>query len=231
MYALGFGALFGLIAVCHGFQELRRYFRSPAENVEKKSFLSKATACVQRLILRKLVYPSFLNRKAWTERWSRGDALILVFYFGANVTCLALSPDIATAGRRAGTLALVNMILLFAGPHLSFIADILNVSIRQYKRIHAAAGMVTLTLAAFHSVVGAIEGVRLRLSKPSELYALIVSYHLQSCSTFALTPRLVGHCTVMRPAHVLDATNVVIRTEPPNPPTPCICRSLCCLAP
>ena len=231
IYAIAFGALFGFIVVCRGIRLTLDFVASPARALERKPHRSNSLACAHRFILRNFVYPAFLSPRKWTRRWNLIDAILLVLYYGANATCVALSLNLRTASRRAGTLALVNMTLLFAGPHLSFIADILNMSLRQYKRMHAAAGAITMMLAAFHSVVAAVQGGKLKLSDPSDLYALIVSFRCQCSSMSALTPRLLGHSVVMRPARIIDAANVVIRTEPPNPSTFCICRNLCYLAP
>ncbi|KAI6080158.1 ferric-chelate reductase [Hypoxylon rubiginosum] len=65
--------------------------------------------------------------------------------------------DISQAGLRAGTLSLINLIFLYAGPHLSFLADVLGVSLYTFRRLHASAGGAALALAIFHCIVGAAE--------------------------------------------------------------------------
>lgn len=51
-----------------------------------------------------------------------------LYYIALNVFCLAFRvPTLSKAGLRAGNLSLANMIPLFAGAHLSFLADAFTV--------------------------------------------------------------------------------------------------------
>jgi hypothetical protein len=68
-----------------------------------------------------------------------------------NAFCIGFKvADIQSAGLRAANLSLINMIPLFAGPHLSYLADILGVPLRAYRRIHRAGGMMSFFLLIFH---------------------------------------------------------------------------------
>ncbi|ODH50724.1 hypothetical protein GX48_03232 [Paracoccidioides brasiliensis] len=57
------------------------------------------------------------------------------------------------AGRRAGTLSLINMIFLFIWLHLSFVADLLGISLRRCRGSHRAAGWMVMALSATHAVL------------------------------------------------------------------------------
>ena len=58
--------------------------------------------------------------------------------------------DLADAGKRAGTLLLINMIPLYAGLHLSFVADLLGVSVRIYICFHGSVGVMAGALALLY---------------------------------------------------------------------------------
>ncbi|KAB8202950.1 hypothetical protein BDV34DRAFT_227847 [Aspergillus parasiticus] len=91
------------------------------------------------------------------------------------MTCvLVYFPGMTQAGFRAGRLSIINTILLFAGPHLSFVADMLGVSIRTCRRLHVLAGLVAILLAVFHAIVGAATKGTFSLQTPRNLWALIV---------------------------------------------------------
>ncbi|PIG82697.1 hypothetical protein AARAC_010893 [Aspergillus arachidicola] len=90
------------------------------------------------------------------------------------MTCvLVYFPGMTQAGFRAGRLSIINTILLFAGPHLSFVADMLGVSIRTCRRLHVLAGLVAIPLAVFHAIVGAATKGTFSLQTPRNLWALI----------------------------------------------------------
>ena len=72
-------------------------------------------------------------------------------------------------------ISLVNMIPLFAGPHLSFLADLLGVSITMYRCIHRSAGIMSCVPVAFHVLVAVASGTSFSLAIDQHLFALIVS--------------------------------------------------------
>ncbi|KAI0159858.1 ferric-chelate reductase [Hypoxylon sp. FL1284] len=56
-----------------------------------------------------------------------------------------------------GTLFLINLIFLYTGPHLSFLANVLSVFLYTLRRLHASISGVALALAIFHYIVEAAE--------------------------------------------------------------------------
>ncbi|KKZ65772.1 hypothetical protein EMCG_08421 [[Emmonsia] crescens] len=85
--------------------------------------------------------------------WTRVNVLCHLVYGAANVFCLCYPKLLASdAGHRAGVLSLVNMIFLFAGVHLSLVADLLGVSLRRCRGSHRAAGWMVAGLAAVHAL-------------------------------------------------------------------------------
>ncbi|KAH6706214.1 hypothetical protein BKA61DRAFT_436840, partial [Leptodontidium sp. MPI-SDFR-AT-0119] len=92
-----------------------------------------------------LTYPYLLHRHQSLGPWSRAQVLVQLIYMTANVSCLSFENvfglrfgflNITKAGLRAGTMSLVNMIPLFAGPHLSFLAGYLGASLITVQRVH-----------------------------------------------------------------------------------------------
>jgi hypothetical protein len=77
--------------------------------------------------------------------------VLQLLYTTINVFYLSFkTASIRIAGSRAGTLSLANMIMLFAGLHLSFLADILGIRLTLYRLIHRSAGTMSVSLLVFH---------------------------------------------------------------------------------
>jgi len=89
---------------------------------------------VSLLASKYLTYPHPIHRYSFLGPWSPADGLVQLIYLTANVFCFSFRVStISEAGLRAGTLSVINTIPLFAGPHLSFLADQLGVSLRTYR--------------------------------------------------------------------------------------------------
>ncbi|KAJ2969021.1 hypothetical protein NQ176_g8886 [Zarea fungicola] len=74
---------------------------------------------------------------------------------------------------RSGTLSVVNCILCYAGPYLGFIADVLGLSLRSFRRLHASVGTLAVALAVFHAAMGGAAKGRLDLHLSKDVFALI----------------------------------------------------------
>ncbi len=92
-----------------------------------------------------ITYPYFLHRHRLLGPWTRSDVLIQLIYITTNNLCLGFRvPILSKAGLRAGNLSLANMVPLFAGPHLSFLADVLGFRLDSYRYVHRSAGTVAI---------------------------------------------------------------------------------------
>lgn len=137
MYALVASSIFGALLL-----------------LNTRTYLRAAFAITQRFILRHLVFPSLIPRTRYWEPWTRADTLLQACYLTINVFCLVFNAaTLEIAGLRAARLSLVNLAPTFAGPHVSFLADILGVSLTTCRRIHRSAGVMSMLLAAFHIIV------------------------------------------------------------------------------
>lgn len=83
--------------------------------------------------------------------WSQASVLIHLFYVVVNVLLVLLGDmTLTSVHRRAGDIAVVNMIILLSFAHLSFMADTLGMTLKISQRIHSSVGRMTLALQALH---------------------------------------------------------------------------------
>ena len=61
--------------------------------------------------------------------------------------------SVKDAGARAGTLAMINLTPLFCGFNLSFLTDILGISLTNFWRIHRMMGWMSLFLEVVYALV------------------------------------------------------------------------------
>jgi len=123
-----------------------------------------------------LAYTYLLRRHRFLGPWTRAEVLIQAIYMTTNLFCLFFRVSkLSQASLRAGKLSLINMIPLLAGPHLSFLADILGVSVTSYRSVHRSGGLVSFTLGLCHVIMTAIGGGASNLISDQHLFELIVS--------------------------------------------------------
>jgi hypothetical protein len=129
------------------------------------------------LLCKVLTYPQILRRHSSLGPWTPAGLIVHTAYITANVYCLEFWKLTATkVGLRAANLALVNMMPLFLGAHLSFLADLFGVSLKTFRMVHRSAGMMSFALVLLHVLVVIARGVgAFSLSVPENLYGLIVS--------------------------------------------------------
>lgn len=121
-----------------------------------------------------LTYPYLIDRYRLLGPWTRFDVLCHLVYVAAKVFCLCYPKLLASdAGHRAGVLSLVNMIFLFAGVHLSFVADLLGISLRRCRGSHRAASWMMTGLAAVHTMA-TVNKAAFTLDDSRNLFATIV---------------------------------------------------------
>ena len=139
------------------------------------------------LISKYLTHPHLLHRHRllglWTiGPWTPAEILSQALYLTVNLFCLCFrASSISIAGVRARNLALVNLIPVSAGPHLSFLADVLGVSLSTYKTMHRSAGLMSSALTLVHVLTAVANREPFSLTELPHLFGLIVAYfHSQS---------------------------------------------------
>lgn len=163
LYAIVVGSLLGLLLV-----------------LQALSFISPWTTALARVVARHFSYPYFLRRHRLFGPWTRAGLILHILYASLNIFLfLFRTASVAAAGKRAGTLALINLIFLVSTPHLSFLSDLLGISLRMCHRIHRAMGWTVAALLLFH-VCTALFSKRatFSLQQANDLFTLIVSFLL-----------------------------------------------------
>ncbi|KAH9206361.1 cell surface metalloreductase [Leptodontidium sp. 2 PMI_412] len=158
IYAICIGSIFAIFFVL----TFRPYIWQFAEYVVL--FLCKA-----------LTYPRILDRHSLLGPWMPAGLIVQTAYISANVCCLEFWKLTATkVGLRAANLALVNMMPLFLGTHLSFLADRFGVSLKTFRMVHRSTGVMSFALVLCHVLVVAARGAgTFSSSVPESLYGLI----------------------------------------------------------
>ena len=134
IYAIIMSGSFGLLLLINGLPLIARLVR----------YLSP-------LVSKHLIYRYILHRHRLLGPWSRAHVLVQLIYIAGNICCFEFwDTTISQVGLRAGTLAIINLIPLFAIPYLSTLADLLGVTLSTFRQIHRSAGVMAIMLTIFH---------------------------------------------------------------------------------
>ena len=159
-YAIAAGGVFVLLLIMKSFSTMQQ-------------FLYALTI----LVAKHLTYPLLIRRRRLLGPWSGADVLLQVIYLTINILCLTFRvSSVKEVGTRAGTLALINIAPLFFGFHLSFLADILGISLSNFRRIHRMMGWMSLLLGLVHALMVVHGDPSFFRDIPKNLYAVIVSH-------------------------------------------------------
>lgn len=159
VYAVVLGASFGLILLINSLPLIACLVRYLTPRISKH-----------------LIYRHILHRHRLLGPWSRAGVLMQLIYIAGNICCLKFwNTTSSQAGLQAGTLAIINAIPLFAGPHLGTLADLLGVSLSTFRQIHRSAGVMAVMHAVFHVLVIVASPPSFTLHLPQNLFAVIVS--------------------------------------------------------
>ncbi|KAL4931872.1 ferric reductase family protein [Aspergillus undulatus] len=117
-------------------------------------YLSSWSKFFSILVSRHLTLPFVVDRHQLWGPWTRISVLFHISYAAISILLIFFRiKSWAGAGRRAGELALVNLIFLLSAVHLSYLADLVGITWRTCRRIHRAVGWMTVALVAFHIVM------------------------------------------------------------------------------
>jgi hypothetical protein len=160
-YALAAGGIFSLLLLTQLIPHIPKLFKGVSIWVSKH-----------------VIFPYALQRHQrvgpWTQSFSRCTSNLI--YIAANVFCLGFhASSVSEAGLQAETLSLINTVPLFAGAHLSFLADTLGLSLNSVRRIYRSVGWTSFSLALFYVSTVVIAGTSFPLSQPQNLFLLIAS--------------------------------------------------------
>lgn len=83
--------------------------------------------------------------------------LLRVIYLAVNVVYLGVSvTDLSYAGRRVGTLLVINLGLLLSGLYLNFLAHLLGLLVGALWAAYCIVSIVAFGLAVFHVIMAAV---------------------------------------------------------------------------
>ena len=159
VYSIVAGGVFGVLVVLH--------------------WILRVFQIIQTLSIwafRHFVYPFLLMRRRFIGPWTRAGFLLRVLYVSLNVFCGSFRvTSLAQAGIRVGTLSLLNMVPLFFGLHLGFIADLLGLSLKDFSSIHGASAVMSTTLGVLHVILNGFSRQESNFHGRKQIYGLIVS--------------------------------------------------------
>ncbi len=139
--------------------------------------LSRFIKLCDTLLRKHLVYPLLLRRHRLLGPWTRAQVVFQLIYLGGNVFCTCFKVSTASeAATRAGNLSLINMMPAYFGFHLSFICDLLGVSLPLYRLFHASTGTMSVLLGLLHVIIHTAGKPSLSRSGSGPLFELIVGH-------------------------------------------------------
>ena len=121
-------------------------------------------------------YPLVLRRHRFFGPWTRAQVFFHLLYLAVNIFCTTFQlSTVRELGDRAGTLSLINMMPSYFTYHLSFISDVLGLSLLTYRHIHASTGAMSVFLGLLHAIVNVANTANLNLfSASGQLFGFIV---------------------------------------------------------
>ena len=124
-----------------------------------------------------LLYPHLLPRNRFLPPLAPAEVFFQTALLAANTLAIVFRcTDVQDAARRAGRLALVNMVPLSAGPHLAALADLLDISLARHRALHRLIGWTAFALLAFHALVPVVTQFPFPVRAAENRWALTVSY-------------------------------------------------------
>lgn len=97
-------------------------------------------------------------------------------YLAGNVLCLSFqASSTVEVGKRAGRMALVNMVPLFAGSHISSLADALGVRLVTARLLHRSIAAMVSVLVLVHLLFALAAAPSFGIRVAQDLFAIVVS--------------------------------------------------------
>lgn len=139
-------------------------------------------------VSRHLTLPFVIHRNRFCGPWTRAGVLIHLSYAAVNIFLIFFRiKSLTGAGRRAGELALVNLIFPLSTIHLNYLADLLGIRWSTYRKIHRATGWMAVALLLFHIIIAVkAQGFVFPLHEQQNLFTMLV-WFIKSDSLVPLT--------------------------------------------
>ncbi len=145
-----------------------------------------------RLFLRWVSYIRILPRFSLVGPWRLITTLLQVLFLATNVYItffngLFKSISAKEASLRAANLLMINLTLVTAGPSLSFLASILGLPLKTFRKIHISLALTSLLCLIFHIFTTIANKRELSLHVISNRWALAVRGQNCVCHIYWLT--------------------------------------------
>jgi predicted ferric reductase len=105
---------------------------------------------------------SFLSRTKWLRRISWTELLLQLLYWAGILACNIVGVrELAGAGTRAGSLAVLHFTFLLAGSRLHLVADLIDIPLDIFIQMHKVAGWMATLQAGIHIfITGRTTGIK-----------------------------------------------------------------------
>ncbi len=158
-YAIAAGGSIVLLLFIHSVTRLTRFLR-PCRTLIRKYFLLL----------------TLVGRHRFFGPWTVAQVSLQVVYLVANIFCASFRVStVKEASVRAGHLSLFNIMPAYFGFHLSFICDLLGVSLATYRVFHASTGTISVLLGLLHVLIYATSKPSFNVGQLWQMFGLIVS--------------------------------------------------------
>ncbi len=139
--------------------------------------LSRFVKLCDTLLRKHLVYSLLLRWHRLLRPWTRAQMTFQLIYLEGNVFCTCFKVSTASeATTRARNLSLINMMSTYFEFHLSFICDLLDVSLPLYRLFHASTEIMSDLLDLLHVIIHTTGKSSLSRSGFEPLFELIVDH-------------------------------------------------------
>ncbi|KAL5335649.1 hypothetical protein BJX70DRAFT_390564 [Aspergillus crustosus] len=129
---------------------------------------------LSRWVSKHLAYPYLLGRHRIIGPWTRVAVLFTLAYGVINIFFMTFrTSSISEISRRAGSLSLFNMALLYPFMQLGLLADIIGISFHTCRRVHGVVAWMTTALLALHTIIPVFNQQKFLLHDQDNLFAVI----------------------------------------------------------
>lgn len=160
IYAISLGTAFVVCAIVRG-----------------TIYLSRLLQGYNTLFAKHFSYPLVLEMHRLIGPLTRASLFYYDSYSAMNIFCGTFRvSSIADVGTRAGNLSLIKIMPSYLAYHLSFMSDMLGLSLRTYRTVHATTGVMSVTLGLVHTGIKIAKVSGLRIFQVSgQLFGFLVS--------------------------------------------------------
>lgn len=136
------------------------------------SISKRARSPVYGWVLRHIIYPRLFENKHLVNP-GRGDVVLHLLHWGTTAAFNTIGiKEWSQASVRAAQIAIVHVFPLLASRQLSFVADLVGLSLGSMQKLHASFGTMAFVQGLLHVVISA-QGIT--LSSSSVIFGMAVS--------------------------------------------------------